>query len=55
MAQVPKIDENVKNCDFSKVENTYQGTNICYSTHNLGCLKDFKGSVSTRTVMLTPK
>ena len=41
MAQIPKIDENVKNRDFSKVENTYQGTKICYPTHNLGCLKDF--------------
>ena len=28
MAQIPKIDENVKNRDFSKVENTYQGTKI---------------------------
>ena len=41
MAQIPKIDENVKNRDFSKFENTYQGTKICYHTHNLGCLKEF--------------
>ena len=40
-AQNPKIDEKVKNRDFSKVENTYQGPKIWYPIHNLGCLKQF--------------